>query len=61
VHRRVEEDGALDEVGVSRGELRDEPSAEAVPDPGGRADAVVRGGLLQVREVRLGRPRRLPR
>ena len=53
---RVEEDGALDEIGTPGGEVEDEAASEAVPDPGGGS----RESLREIGEVGLDAPRALP-
>ena len=56
--RRVEQDGALDAIGRTRGQLDDEPAAEAVPQPDGPPDAERVGRLDEVGDVLRDAPRR---
>ena len=56
----IEQDGALDAVGVARRELRDQLAAEAVTDPGRAGDPERVCGVDEVGDVLLDAPRWLP-
>ena len=60
MHGGVEQDGALDAVGVAGRELGDQLAAEAVTDPGPARDPERVGGLDEVGDVLLDAPGRLP-
>ena len=60
VQRRIEQDGALDAVGVARRELGDELAAVAVAHPRRARDPERLRGLDEVGDVLLDAPRRLP-
>ena len=60
VQRGIEQDRALDAVGVAGRELGDELAAEAVTDPRAAGDPERVRGLDEVGDVLLDAPRRLP-